>query len=78
MNDPENISRQLKYQREHIRLGLCRYCASKLATKNYCLHHAVKVRERQRKSKKRIRRNQSITYRLERAFRLERMKRNSE
>lgn len=59
------ISKQRKYQLRHQKKGLCIKCNGKAAIKGLCLRHAVYARERQRKQVGCVKRNHSLTYRME-------------
>lgn len=62
------VTRERKRQLRQLEKGLCIRCQLPLVTSNYCLKHAVEVRERQRAARKCKRRNANAkTYRLEKA-----------
>ena len=59
------VSRQRAYQLRHEALGLCLLCSKPVVTKAHCLKHAIAAREQQRKRMGHVRKNKSITRRLE-------------
>ena len=59
------VSRQRRYQIEHIRKGLCYLCSKPSVSGGKCLVHLVKQRERQRARVGSKRRYKSLTYRME-------------
>lgn len=61
------VSRERLRQLRKMARGLCKTagCEEPLATKDQCLSHAVRWREKQRRQKGHKRRNRSLSYRLE-------------
>ena len=59
------VSRQRVWSMNQRKIGKCSICAKKALTLNHCLKHAVLHREYQRKLNGSARRNNSLSYRLE-------------
>lgn len=63
------VSRARKQQLRRMRDGLCKLCGKPVATTKFCLAHAVREREKNRKRHGCRQRNRSLTYQLEALFR---------
>lgn len=59
------VSRQRRWQIKKQQEGLCIICAQPAVTNYHCLKHAVQKREARRRQSGSVRRNNSLTYRLE-------------
>lgn len=59
------FSTQRIYQMRQAARGLCSLCPEKAVVSGFCLEHAVKKREYQRRKLGSKRRNNAITYRLQ-------------
>lgn len=62
------ISRERKRQLRCKKAGICKRCDRPLATKNYCLRHAIEERDRRRKLRGNTETYQSLTRRLEKGI----------
>ena len=59
------VSRQRKYQLRRHKEGKCVKCGKPLCSAFYCLEHMIAAREATRKTLGSVRRNRSLSYRLE-------------
>jgi hypothetical protein len=62
------VSRQRKWQLRQKEKRLCLKCTKPAVTKIYCLEHAVSIREGVRNKKGARRRNQALSYQLEKTL----------
>lgn len=59
------MTRQRRWQIKHKEMGLCHQCSEPAVISMLCLKHAIAKRELERKRVGYKRRNNSLTYRLE-------------
>jgi hypothetical protein len=59
------LSRQRLKQIENVRKGCCAYCSEPLVSANECIKHFILKREYSRRRNGSKRRNNSLSYRLE-------------